>query len=167
MKGIGLFRSIQTKLIMMVLLLILIAVQLIGVYFISTMKTSLINSFSTNLNGNASLLTSLLSSSPNLFSDNKDTNAQTGPLRSSSRPWISLDAEIQVLDGGGKVLATSVSEQAYVGRKNTSLLVGRALQGVRDNEEEIIDEDNARNKVIAKPILVAGRWSARYISSLL
>src|SRR5262249_46084670 len=57
MKGFRLFRSIQVKLITMVLLLILIAVQLIGVYFISTMKSSLINSFTSNLEVQANLLT--------------------------------------------------------------------------------------------------------------
>ncbi|QMV42143.1 cell wall metabolism sensor histidine kinase WalK [Cohnella cholangitidis] len=161
MRGVRLFRSIQIKLIMMVLLLILIAVQLIGVYFISTMKNSLINSFSTNLNGQANLLTNFLSET-NLFSDNKDTNAQAGTETTISSLIRSFDtisgAQIQVLDAGGKVLATSkTSQQSYVGRKNTSLLVSRALQGVRDNEEEIIDEDNSRSKVIAKPVFSNGK----------
>ncbi|RKP51349.1 cell wall metabolism sensor histidine kinase WalK [Cohnella endophytica] len=159
MKGIGLFRSIQIKLIMMVLLLILIAVQLIGVYFISTMKTSLINSFSDNLNKQADLLTGFLSSTPNLFSDNKGTSDQTEiDVSSLVRNFATRDAAIQVLDAGGKVMATSdSSEQSYIGRKNTSLLLGRALQGVRDNEEEIIDERNIRNKVIAKPVISNGK----------
>lgn len=155
------FRSIQIKLIMMVLLLILIAVQLIGVYFISTMKTSLINSFTSNLNTQANLLTLYLSA-PSLPSDNKETGTQAvteeklGTLVSG---FFSISgAEIQVLDAAGKVLATSKSsQQTYIGRKNTSLLVSRALQGVRDNEEEIIDEDNTRKKVIAKPVFSNGK----------
>ncbi|WEK54215.1 MAG: cell wall metabolism sensor histidine kinase WalK [Candidatus Cohnella colombiensis] len=161
MKGFRLFRSIQIKLILMVLLLILIAVQLIGVYFISTMKTSLINTFTTNLNNQSNLLTSVLSAS-NLFSSTKDENGtgDTNELLSTLvGSFFNISgAEIQVLDSSGKVLATSKSsQQFYVGRKNTSLLVSRALQGVRDNEEEIIDEDNTRNKVIAKPINSNGR----------
>src|SRR5690606_4055599 len=67
-------------------------------------------------------------------------------------------AEIQVLDASGRMLATSQdSQQALIGRKNTSLLVSRALQGVRDNEQDIIDEDNARKKVIAKPVISNGK----------
>jgi two-component system sensor histidine kinase VicK len=153
------FRSIQIKLILMVLLLILIAVQLIGVYFISTMKTSLISSFTTNLNDQANLLTFV--SEPNLSSDNKAENEQAGTsaMLSALVDNFSLNgAEIQVLDAGGKVLATSkTSPQSFIGRKNTSLLVSRALQGVRDNEEEIIDEANTRNKVIAKPVISNGK----------
>lgn len=153
------FRSIQFKLILMVLLLILIAVQLIGVYFISTMKNSLIDSFTNNLNQQATLLTTYLSD-PNLPATRttKEGTGDTGTnemLSSLVGNFFTVSgAEVQVLDSSGKVLATSKkSQQSVVGRKNTSLLVSRALQGVRDNEEEIIDEDNTRNKVIAKPVI--------------
>ncbi|QJD85733.1 cell wall metabolism sensor histidine kinase WalK [Cohnella herbarum] len=161
MRTVGLFRSIQIKLIMMVLLLILIAVQLIGVYFISTMKSSLINSFTDNLNKQTNLLTAYLSTS-NLLSDNKDANALVGTEATLNALVSNFDtisgAQVQVLDAGGKVLAISnTSPQVNIGRKNTSLLVSRALQGVRDNEEEIIDEDNTRSKVIAKPVISKGK----------
>lgn len=151
------FRSIQFKLILMVLLLILIAVQLIGVYFISTMKNSLIDSFSTNLNQQATLLTTYLSDTQSLSSGDKEESGQTSTNEKLSALvgnfFTVSGAEIQVLDGSGKVLATSTQTQSLVGRKNTSLLVSRALQGVRDNEEEMIDEENTRNKVIAKPVI--------------
>ncbi len=153
------FRSIQFKLILMVLLLILIAVQLIGVYFISTMKNSLIDTFTKSLNQQATMLTLYLSD-PYLTatSSSKDGDGDTATnetLSSLLGNFFTISgAEVQVLDSSGKVLATSKQQQpSVVGRKNTSLLVSRALQGVRDNEEEIIDEDNARNKVIAKPVI--------------
>ncbi|XID91664.1 cell wall metabolism sensor histidine kinase WalK [Paenibacillaceae bacterium WGS1546] len=156
MRGVRLFRSIQLKLIIMVLLLILIAVQLIGVYFISTMKTSLINSFTTNLNEQATLLTAILSTDTVEGNPQAGTEATLSELVSSF--FSTRDAEIQVLDASGRVLATSnPSSQSYIGRKNTSLLVSRALQGVRDNEEETIDEENNRNKVIAKPVINNGK----------
>jgi len=161
MKWIRMFRSIQIKLILMVLLLILIAVQLIGVYFISTMKNSLISSFTNNLNTQANLFTAFLST-PNQAADDKmeNTQAATAAMLSTlvGNFFSNSGAEIQVLDAGGRVIATSKpSQQSYIGRKNTSLLVSRALQGVRDNEEEIIDEDNTRNKVIAKPVINNGK----------
>ena len=160
MKLLRVFRSIQTKLILMVLMLILIAVQLIGVYFISTMKSSLIDNFTSNLNYQASLLSKLAESglsqqdkSGNPRQDaNEELNTLAGNLSSFS------GAEIQVLDAGGKVLATSnPTTPSIVGRKNTSLLVSRALQRIPDNEEEIIDDDNIRKKVIAKPVISSGK----------
>lgn len=151
------FRTIQAKLIVMVLLLILIAVQLIGVYFISTMKKSLIDSFTISVNAQAQLLSVMLGSSDfgkqeGADSRTEDTNASLRQLVRSMFSNSGTDA--QVLDATGRVLTTSQDEQqSYVGRKNTSLLVSRALQGVSDNAEEIIDEGNVRKKVIAKPIM--------------
>ncbi|MFC5703102.1 cell wall metabolism sensor histidine kinase WalK [Cohnella faecalis] len=155
MNLLRMFRSIQIKLIFIMLLLILIAVQLIGVYFISTMKNSLIDSFTNNLDSQASLLTSY--SAQVLTQEDKNEDPKSGVSEKLNGMVSSLNslngAEIQVLDAGGRVLSTSkTSEQTVVGRKNTSLLVTRALQGIRDNEEEIIDEDNVRKKVIAMPV---------------
>jgi len=155
-----LFRSIQVKLILMVLLLILIAVQLIGVYFISTMKRSLIDSFTSNINSQAELLTvfaaSALTKNESGADSRESINSELGRLVGS---LFSINgAEIQILDASGQVLTTSEqAHQSYVGRKNTSLLVSRALLGYRDNTEEIIDEDNIRKKVIAKPITSGGK----------
>lgn len=44
--GSAVFRTIQAKLIIIYVLLILIAMQLIGVYFVSSMKNSLTLNFS-------------------------------------------------------------------------------------------------------------------------
>lgn len=150
-----LFRSIQIKLILMVLLLILIAAQLIGVYFISTMKNSLISSFTTTLNAQATMLTLFLSTS----AEGEEAPNTSTTLSTLAGNFFSISgAEIQVLDAGGRVLATSKrSQEDYIGRKNTSILVSRALQGVRDNEEEMIDDENTRNKVIAKPVISNGK----------
>jgi len=156
MKLLRPFRTIQAKLIIMVLLLILIALQLIGVYFISTMKNSLIESFTNNLNTQAQMLTLLAGSAI----DNQDETGTTedGGESELGRLVGNLfninGAEAQVLDASGRVLATSLAEhQSYVGRKNTSLLVSRALQGINDNTEEIIDTDNIRKKIVVKPVM--------------
>jgi len=160
MKLLRVLRSIQVKLILMVLMLILIAVQLIGVYFISTMKSSLIESFTKTLNDQANFLTSLSATGLSLQDKNGGVNPDAGEeLDALAGNLSSLSgAEIQILDGSGRVLVTSKQTQpSIVGRKNTSLLVSRALQRIPDNEEEIIDDDNIRKKVIAKPVIDGGK----------
>ncbi|MBD2846420.1 cell wall metabolism sensor histidine kinase WalK [Paenibacillus sp. IB182496] len=161
MKGIRIFRTIQVKLIIIYVLLILIAMQLIGVYFITTMKTSVSDSFSKNLNDQANMLANIVEQTLSPAAQNTDvTYEQTiQDLRSKVNALFSInEAEIQVLDASGKVLMTSVqSQQSYVGRKNTTLAVNRALQGFRDNEEDIIDDDNVRKKVIARPAFYQGK----------
>ncbi|SEN48426.1 cell wall metabolism sensor histidine kinase WalK [Paenibacillus sp. OV219] len=162
MNGIRFFRTIQVKLIIIYVLLILIAMQLIGVYFISTMKTSLTSTFTNNMNEQANLLSQIsaqtLSNQPDQPGNTGDqtTEEYLGVLVSSL--FSISEAEIQILDASGKVLATSLqSHQSYIGKKNTSLVVSRALQNIRDNEEEIIDEDGIRKKVIAKPIVYSDK----------
>ncbi|GMK38942.1 sensor histidine kinase WalK [Paenibacillus sp. CCS19] len=159
MNGIRLFRTVQVKLIIIYVLLILIAMQLIGVYFISTVKNSLTESFTSNLKDQANLLSEMAVptlSGKGVSRDEKTSD--TAELSNLVRNLFSIsEAEIQVLDSSGKVLATSVaSHQSYVGKKNTSLAVTRALQSIRDNEEEIIDEDNVRKKIIAQPVIYEG-----------
>ncbi|UVI30300.1 cell wall metabolism sensor histidine kinase WalK [Paenibacillus spongiae] len=155
--GIRFFRTIQVKLIVIYVLLILFAMQLIGVYFISTMKTSLTSTFSTNMNNQADVLARLAAETLNSKPDKPAADGRTTEeyLGSLVRDLFSInEAEIQLLDASGRILATSLSSpQDYIGKKNTSLAVSRALQGIRDNEEDIIDEDNVRKKIIAKPVM--------------
>ncbi|WP_276356492.1 cell wall metabolism sensor histidine kinase WalK [Cohnella caldifontis] len=156
MNFVRVFRSIQVKLILMVLMLILIAVQVIGVYFISTMKSSLISSFTGNLNNTVNVLTGLSAPTLAQFDKSGGVRQEAGDeLNALASSLSSISgAEIQVLDAGGRVLTTSQpSNTSIIGRKNTSLLVSRALQRIPDNEEEIIDDDNVRKKVIAKPVI--------------
>jgi len=168
MKRTRFFHTIQVKLIIIYVLLILIAMQLIGVYFISTMKNSLTRTFSDNLNEQVNMLTVLVEDA--LTSDREESDEATeaevgedlGNLVSSL--FNISQAEIQVLDASGRVLATSEPERRdIIGRKNTTLAVSRALQGIRDNEEEIIDTDNIRKKVIARPAFDTSRGQSRVV----
>ncbi|MCJ8013021.1 cell wall metabolism sensor histidine kinase WalK [Paenibacillus sp. KQZ6P-2] len=158
MKWTSFFRTIQAKLIIIYVLLILIAMQLIGVYFVSAMKNSLTRNFSQDLQERAELLSVLAS-------DKLGSTAETGENNSIESlgaivtNLFNMDgAEIQILDATGKVLITSnPAHMDYVGRKNTQTVVSRALQGSKDNEEYIIDEDNVRKKVVAKPVFNKGK----------
>lgn len=158
MRGKSFFRTIQVKLVIIYLLLILVAMQLIGVYFISTVKNSLIESFTNNLKEQADILSKFAapSLSPKLETDSDNAENTTESLSLVVRNLFSISgAEVQVLDSNGKIVATSLQvQQSYIGKKNNSLAVSRALQNIRDNEEEIIDEDNTHKKLIAQPVLL-------------
>jgi two-component system sensor histidine kinase VicK len=159
MKGLRFFQTIQLKLIIIYVLLILIAMQLIGVYFISTLKNSLTDTFTKELVSKADLLGTFigpkiaagLDEQGKKSKDNEDLNLLVKDLLSIS------GAEIQVIDTNGIIISVSKQTQAsYIGQKNTKTLVSRALQGIKDNEEEIIGDDNVRKKVIAKPVTDEG-----------
>lgn len=157
MKWILFFRTIQAKLIIIYVLLILIAMQLIGVYFVSVMKNSLTSSFTRDLNGKGELLAGIAVKylSPKSEDLTGDHNLTINDLNDVIRDLFTInDGEIQVIDASGKVLTTSLAaHQSYIGRKNTQTVVSRALQGIRDNEDEMLDENRIRKKIIAKPVL--------------
>lgn len=76
MSGRRFFRTIQVKLVIIYLLLILVAMQLIGVYFISTVKASLTDNFTTNMREQADILSKL--AAPNLsVKPTSDSEANT------------------------------------------------------------------------------------------
>lgn len=151
------FRTIQAKLIIIYVLLILIAMQLIGVYFVSAMKTSLTENFTKELQERAELLSVLAAQNLGVTGESAEESLEN--LRVLVNNLFNINgAEIQVLDASGKVLTTSMPSHAdYVGTKNTQTVVSRALQGIRDNEQYIIDDDNIRKKVVAKPVLSDGK----------
>ncbi|WP_425271774.1 ATP-binding protein [Paenibacillus protaetiae] len=130
--------------------------QLIAVYFIGTVKNSLTESFTNNMKEQADILSKLaaqsLSAKPEQGTDVSDQQPDDLSLVVQNLFSIS-GTEVQVLDSNGKIVATSLQvHQSYIGKKNTSLAVSRALQGIPDNEDEIIDEDNVRKKMIAQPV---------------
>lgn len=151
------FRTIQAKLIIIYVLLILIAMQLIGVYFVSAMKTSLTENFTKELQERAELLSVLAAQNLGVTGESAEESLEN--LRVLVNNLFNINgAEIQVLDASGKVLTTSMPSHAdYVGTKNTQTVVSRALQGIRDNEQYIMDDDNIRKKVVAKPVLSDGK----------
>ncbi|AOZ92890.1 cell wall metabolism sensor histidine kinase WalK [Paenibacillus crassostreae] len=153
MKPASFFRTVQAKLIIVYMLLILIAMQLIGVYFVSAMKNSLTSNFTNDLQEQAELLSVM--AADKLGDDIEEGKNSVESLGVIVNNLFNLSGvEIQVLDASGKVLITSLSSHAdYVGRKNTQTVVSRALQGISDNEEYVIDEDNERKRVVAKPII--------------
>ncbi|MBO2944511.1 cell wall metabolism sensor histidine kinase WalK [Paenibacillus sp. F411] len=157
MKWLSFFRTIQAKVIIIYVLLILIAMQLIGVYFVSAMKNSLTSNFTTDLQERAELMSVLAAKTLAGGTDGEEDPVES--LQIMVNNLFNLDgAEIQVLDATGRVLTTSLSSQAeYVGNKNTQTVVSRALQGIRDNEENILDDDGIRKKVVAKPVIYNGK----------
>jgi two-component system sensor histidine kinase VicK len=147
--------TIQSKLIIIYVLLILFAMQLIGVYFVRTLESFFITNFSDSLRKQTVLLSEFVepylttqASGMALASDSyRDINSMVDKLFTVS------GAEIQVLDSNGIVLSTSLeAHRSFIGKKNTQTEVSRALQGVRDNEMMIIDAEGTRKKVIAMPV---------------
>ncbi|AKG36852.1 cell wall metabolism sensor histidine kinase WalK [Paenibacillus durus] len=158
MQAMSFFRTIQAKLIIIYVLLILIAMQLIGVFFVSSMKNSLTDNFTKDLKARAEMLSILTADKFSSEAGGTSEESSVDSLRGMVNNLYINGAEIQVLDASGKIITTSVQSQSdYVGRRNTQTVVSRALQGISDNEEYIIGDDNVRKKVVAKPVWSGGK----------
>ncbi len=159
MKALRLIRSIQSKLIIIYVLLILIAMQLIGVYFVRTLESYFVNTFSDSLRKQSYLLAEFVEPYLSVKEIGATTTEQpTQDINAMVERLFTLSgAEIQVIDGNGIVLSTSIeSHRDVVGKKNTQTEVSRALQGIRLNERMIVDTDGLRKKLIATPVGSAG-----------
>ncbi|MCD1261831.1 cell wall metabolism sensor histidine kinase WalK [Paenibacillus athensensis] len=155
MKGIRFFQSIQAKLIMIYVLLILIAMQLIGVYFYRTLESYFKNDFLDSRNKQVTLLAGFVES---YLLGNPDPSGKAGEGKKTYTDLNDIvnnlfsisNAEIQIIDANGIVISTSVP--SHLGQKNTQTEVTRALQGIKDNQRMFTDTDGYRKMVIAKPV---------------
>lgn len=157
MKEMRLFQTIQSKIVIIYVLLILMAMQLIGVYFVRTMERSFIDNFTDSLNKQAYLLAGFAELS-------LVASQEAGPTAEGKKSYADLneivtslfnisDAEIQIIDANGIVLTTSAQNKAsLIGQKNLQAEVISALQGIKDIQSETIDIDGHRRKVVAQPV---------------
>lgn len=164
MKRIRIFQSIQAKLIIIYVLLILIAMQLIGVYFIKTLESYFKTDFLDSADKQASLLAGFVTENLTPGSDakagagdGKKQNTNTD-LNEVMNLFALSNSEVQIIDANGYVLTTSQpNNKALVGQKNTQIEVIHALQGIKDNKRMFTDTDNIRKMVLAKPVTSGGK----------
>jgi len=161
MKGFRSLQSIQLRLIVIYVLLILIAMQLIGVYFIRTLEDSFYGNFNENLDNETYLLADYVK-------DYLDANL-SGTSGEEQRTYEDLtvfirnlfatnDTEIQIIDANGIVVSASgQAQESIVGQKNTQTEVNRALQGIRGNVRTMIDADGKRKRAVAMPVQSDGK----------
>jgi len=151
MRRTSIFQTIQFKIIVIFMLLILFAMQLIGVYFLRTLENSFLNNFSESLRNQAAILANYvepyLAPGSDVLNDQQiqqELDAIINNLNTIS------GAEIQVIDATGIVVsASSQLPRSIIGQRNSQTEVTRALQGIRLNEKEIIDSSGTRKKTIA------------------
>lgn len=150
------FQSIQSKLIIIYVLLILIAMQLIGVYFYNTLESYFKSDFMNSNNNRAHLLAQYVEPylKGNQEVKKQDQQKTMDDLNNVVNDlFASSDSEIQIIDSSGVVLASSVrSLDSMVGQKNTIAEVTRALQGIKVNERIFTDTDGSRKMIFTKPV---------------
>lgn len=153
MDKVGFFKSIHVKLVIIYVLLILIAMQVIGVYFTKQLEDSLVENHFEMIEERANLL------AYNIEQEMKKPRDETTPtLRADIdlllREFFSIDnAEVQVVDKNKVVLSVSNFQKRHViGQRTTEVRVKRALLGSKD--KDILRDQNTghRIRVLAVPV---------------
>jgi two-component system sensor histidine kinase VicK len=147
MKRIRFFQTVQWKVVILYLLLILIAMQVIGAYFIRAAESYYLNNFNETLNTQANLL------AVNVEKYLEEENIHREDVDNLIRNLFALrNADVQLLDQNGTVLTTTEENKSFIGQKNTRAEVNMALLGTRNDSIQYNPETRQRVKVLALPI---------------
>jgi two-component system sensor histidine kinase VicK len=156
MKKVSFFRSINVKFVIIYVLLILVAMQIIGVYFVRQLEETLRTNFQTSLKERVDLL------AYNVVEEMEKQRIPDDPtleeeIKKILRDFESVDiSEVRVIEGRSrKILGTSdPSNQGVVGQRTTELLITQSLNLEEDQSNIRIDPHNGhRIWVLSTPMM--------------
>ncbi len=154
MKKVGFFKSIHFKFVLIYVLLILIAMQIIGVYFVQRLEKQLVSNFSDSLNERVDLLAYNLEQEMIVKREDKMPTVEE-KVRTILIDFFSEDiSNVRVIDINSRVIGTSnINSQHIVGRRTTDIPVKQALvAGSRDEKVLVDPELGHRMLVLTVPI---------------
>lgn len=155
MKKVGFFRSIHVKFVIIYVLLLLVAMQIIGVYFVKQLEETLRTNFQTSLKQRVDLL------AYNIVEEMEKERTPEDPTLEEEIKKILRDfdagdiSEVRVIENRSlKILGTShPSNQGVVGQRTTELQVKQSM--VLEEEQSAIKIDKQtrhRIWVLSTPI---------------
>jgi len=151
-----LFKSVEWKVVVIYILLILVSMQVIGAYFIREVEKYYVNNFTETLNTQSHLLAVNLQRYLDLDMENDQEKVEDNRQEDIDFLVNNLlalrDTEVQVIDRNGVVLSTTEEERTIIGQKNTREEVNLALLGTRYEDTQINPQTGHRVRVLAIPI---------------
>ena len=139
------------------MLLILIAMQVIGVYFVRQLETTLKDNFKTSIQDKVNILAYYLEEQLTMDRlPQEDGTTLESSIQNLLRDYRSADIlEVRVIDGATlKILGTSDPDnQGIVGQKSTETRIRRVIATAQPDNEEMLDrETGKRIWVLASPV---------------
>jgi two-component system sensor histidine kinase VicK len=158
MQKVGFLKSIHVKIVLIYVLLILLAMQIIGLYFAQELEQKLKTNFTDSIKERVNLVE---------FSVREEMTRKRGeedptPEQSLRMALSSLNSddiiEIRVVDNRYRILATSDTEnQLIVGQKSTESLVRKSITAANPYDEVKLDRGTGdRVWVLSSPIVSKG-----------
>ena len=158
MQKVGYFKSIHVKIVLIYVLLIIIAMQIIGLYFVRGLEKTLRENFQESITDRVSLIEySAREEMIKVRSEEDQTPEQS--LYSILAGLNSIDIkEVRVIDARYQILATSDSNnQSIVGQRSMDDLVRKSITAEAAQENISLDrKSDDRIWVLATPIISKG-----------
>lgn len=157
MKKVGFFRSIHLKFVLVYVLLILIAMQIIGVYFVRQLEDTLVSNFKSSLYERVNLLAYNVEGELSTERSSDDPTLEDA-VRKLLADFKAEDIlETRIIDNSNRIIGTSdPGNQDLVGQRINDVLVKRALAG-KDYDKVLINEESGqRIWVLSSPIETNG-----------
>jgi two-component system, OmpR family, sensor histidine kinase VicK len=159
MKKVGLTRSIHLKFVMIYVLLILLAMQIIGVYFVRELEHKLVDNFQTSIKSRVDLLEYSVREEmvKDRAEDDPTKENEIKNLLEDSDESTSDIYEIRVVDDRSRIIGTSdENNQGLVGRPTNEISVKRVLAGGGTYDNIYIDKQTGdRVWVLTSPIMTS------------
>ncbi|HJV45394.1 MAG TPA: cell wall metabolism sensor histidine kinase WalK [Bacillota bacterium] len=150
------FKTVQWKVVVIYILLILVAMQVIGAYFIREVENYYLNNFTETLNTQSNLLAVNLQRYLDVDTENQqetiEENRQQDIRYLVSNLLALRDTDVQIMDRNGIVLTTTEEDKGIIGQKTTREEVNLALLGTRYEATQITPQTGHRVRVLAIPI---------------
>lgn len=143
------FRSIRWKLVLIYLLLILFAIQLIGLYFVRSINTYFLDNFTRTIDSQTEILAQTILPK---YLQVSPAEEQIKDMDYLANSFVQVTGgEIYLLNKNGVILATS-GNKAYVGQKRLRTEVTRALLGTKDQIIRADEGTGQRYYFLAVPV---------------
>ncbi len=140
-------RSIQWRLVLMLILLILLAMEFVGVYLLNSLERYYVTAVSSNLTSQAQLLAGFLQRNFTPYPDKEYAQTMARQFGQQS------GGAVVVLDANGGLVSASVGDPASLARFLIQGEVARALSGARSELIRLDPETNERNLHVIVPIM--------------
>ncbi len=154
MKKVGWTRSIHLKFVLIFMLLILLTIQIIGVYFVGELEDKLKANFQNSLKERVILLEYYLREE--MVKDRKeDDPTLESEIDNILEDFAASDiSEVRVIDSKSRIIGTSDrNNQSIIGQRTTERLVKRVLAVGLDSEDIYLDNQTGnRTWVFTAPI---------------
>lgn len=156
MQKVGYFKSIHIKIVLIYVLLIIIAMQIIGLYFVQELEETLRKNFQNAIKDRIGLIEFSAREEIIKIRNEEDPTIEQS-LRTILTGFNSSDIkEVRVIDARYQILATSdTNNQSIVGQRSMDELVRKSITAETPFEEILLDEGK-RIWILATPIVAQG-----------